>query len=301
MKRVSFFIIAILFFGRSFAQVTSEPVVVDPSDSVKIIVDLSQTSNDWNILDWAALDCTMYIWTWEPAEHPAGHPLVNGIGGSPWKSSNPALAMKKEAENIYSYTMVPTEFYEVDAATVYSKDIHFLVKPKDGGGYGDPDNKTEDLVLMVDPPITVKDPAFIFPTSFDANDLIVVVYEYSREDTTNDRMVWTSLEADFYPDVDQAGPLGPDDVFIYSECTTSDSTVYYFANSFTVDQYPDLKMEYIGNGVYEKMLVPSEFFAPLLPAGAEIAEMRFVVQRRYFASGSKHRTAKDASYNYSCD
>jgi len=299
MKRHLILFGALLFSAISFAQVTSEPEVVEPADSVKIIVDLSMTSNEWFIMDWVALDCTMYIWTWKPAEHPAGHPLENGIGSTAWKNSNPALRMKKEAEGIYSYTLVPTDFYEVDAATVYAEDIHFLIKPKDGGGYGDPDNKTEDLMLAVDPPISIKDPGFIFPNSFNPDDLISVVYEYDREDTTNNRMVWAQEDEDAYGI--PKGPLGPDDVYIFAECTTADSSVYFFANNFTVDQFPELKMEYIGEGVYEKLLVPSDFFEPIIPAGSDIAEIRFVIQRRLFWSGSRHRTKKDAAFNFSCD
>ncbi|MEZ5172923.1 MAG: hypothetical protein R2850_05325 [Bacteroidia bacterium] len=59
--------------------------------------------------------------------------------------------MTNEGGLVYSYTMVPTEFYEVDAATVYENDIKFLVKPKDGGGYGIP-SKSEDLTFEVNPP-----------------------------------------------------------------------------------------------------------------------------------------------------
>lgn len=291
-----------MFSGMiALGQVTSDPPEFTPDQEIKIIVDLTQTSNDWGIVEIAASGEDMYIWTWKPAEHPEGHPLVNGIGSQAWKNSNDALVMTKESEGIYSFTMIPTEWYEVDASTVYDEDIHFLVKPKDGGGYGDPDRKTEDLMLAVDPAITVKDPGFAFPLAPAADDVISIIYEYSREDTTGGRM--TQRDATTCA----SSPLGPDQVWMYAEATTTDSVTVNISSFFTTPQNPDLLMDYEGDGVYKRYIVPNEFFANVLPAGAEIESVRFVPMTDYFLTNpdvscgvSENRTAKDIVIQLAC-
>ncbi len=117
--------------------VTSDPNdYTNPTQSVKIIVDLNQLDQTIEHVQLLIADADsskdLFIWTWKPFEHPAGHPLANGFGAQAWKNSNDTLKMTKEADHIYSYTMIPTEFYGVDAATVFTEDIHFLVKPKMG-------------------------------------------------------------------------------------------------------------------------------------------------------------------------
>ena len=136
--------------------VTSDPSdYTNPTQSVKIIVDLNQLDQTIEHVQLLIADADsskdLFIWTWKPFEHPAGHPFANGIGAQPWKNSNDTLKMTKESDRIYSFTMIPTEFYGVDEITVFTEDIHFLVKPKDGGGYGDPDRKSTDLVFEINP------------------------------------------------------------------------------------------------------------------------------------------------------
>ncbi len=291
-----------LFSGMiALGQVTSDPPDFTPDQEIKIIVDLNATSNDWGIVEIATSGEDMYIWTWSPAEHPEGHPLVNGIGSQAWKNSNEALKMTKESEGVYSYTMIPTEFYEVDASTVYDQDIHFLVKPKDGGGYGDPDRKTEDLMLAVDPAITVKDPGFAFPLAPASDDVIAIIYEYSREDTTGGRM--TKRDASTCA----SSLLGPDEVWMYAEVTTTDSTTHNISTFFTTPNNPDLLMDYQGDGVCTRYIVHEEFFAGVLPAGAVIDRVRFVPMTNYFltnpdvSSGvAENRTEKDIMIQLAC-
>lgn len=153
MKKSLFVIASILMPWFAFGQAAylEKPEEFAPDKPCKILVNLKLTSNEWGIVEAAAAE-DMFLWVWKPAEHPAGHPFANGIGGAAWKNSNDALKMTKESEGVYSYSFTPTEFFEVDAAKVYKEDFHFLVKPKDGGGYGDPDIKTEDLSISVDPP-----------------------------------------------------------------------------------------------------------------------------------------------------
>lgn len=243
-------------FGQ--AVTVKNPDDVDPTKEITIIVDLTQTSNDWGIVEAAAGGEDMYIWTWKPYEHSASSPKANGIGPTAWKNSNELLKMTKESEGIYSYTMIPTEFYEVDAKTVYDEDIHFLVKPKDGGGYGDPDIKTEDLMLPIELP---KGPSTVF-TSFPSpfgkdldslriqrDDVFSVVYDNNED------------EKESLKDVTE--------MYIYPEITGTDDVVYTIAaNAKKVADFPELKMVNNGDGTFQYSMFMSEFVAQFnLPMG----------------------------------
>ena len=272
MKRIFSLLSLILFSVSAFSQVSSLPKEIDPEDSVKIIVDLSQLNQSLDhvqaLLNAANDGEDMYFWTWKPAEHPAGHPLANGLGGAAWKNSNPLLVMKDEGNLVYSYTLVPTLFYEVDAATVYAEDIEFLVKPKDGGGYGDPDIKSEDLELLVDPPVTEKEPVFSFPIKVLQDDVYTVFYDNWREEKS-------SMQN-----------LDPDDCYVYSECLLFDGSVLKVANFFDVGNTPELKMEYYDEGSFRLTIQPFDFFN--VPSGGQIVSMRFVVMKKvYIDSGDR--------------
>ena len=75
------------------AQISTVPDEnIDPADSLEIIfdpagLDLSDEPQD---LLKQAIDAgeDVYLWTWKPAAHPDGHPLVNGTGSAPWKRSD---------------------------------------------------------------------------------------------------------------------------------------------------------------------------------------------------------------------
>jgi hypothetical protein len=274
MKKIVTNIIALLAVVTANAQVSSEPAEnIDPTDSVKIIVNLDQldATQDYvqNLIADADAGLDLFIWTWKPAEHPAGHPLVNGLGGAAWKNSNPALMMTKEAEHIYSYTMIPTEWYEVDAGTVYQEDIHFLVKPKDGGGYGDPDRKSDDLVLKIDPPSTDRPPVFNFPSKLAEDDILTVVYDNWRETK---------------PSMQN---LDPDSAYIHAECKLVSGNVIKVPANYFDDptQYPEAKMTEVEDQVFEWLIVPERYFN--LQPGDEIDEITIVVRKPVFLGGDE--------------
>lgn len=250
-----------------FAQVTTVPAEeINPEDSLKIIVDLSLLDQSLdhvqNLLSAQSNGEDMYIWTWNPYEFPAGHPKENGTGGSPWKNSNELLKMKHEGGMIYSYSMIPTEFYEVDAATCYANDIDFLVKAKDGGGYGDPDYKSEDLHVAIDPPVTEKKPVYCFPSELKQTDIFTLYYDNTREQKQ-------SMQ-----------DLAPDDCYAYVECTLTDGTVLKIANFFLVGDEPKLQLENYTPGKFRLPMVPADFFE--LTAGQVIESMKFVVMRKVY-------------------
>ncbi len=265
--------------------VTTEPAEdIDPTQTLKIIVDISQLdasqAHVQNLQAEAALGKDLYIWTWSPFEFPAGHPKTNGTGAQAWKNSNELLKMTKEATNIYSYTLVPTDFYEVDAATVYEKDIHFLVKPKDGGGYGDPDVKSDDLKVAIDPPKLERDPAYAFPEAGQVDDVFTIFYDNSKEEKA-------TMQG-----------LAVNECYMYAEATLSDSTVIKVApNFFSVGTYPELKLEYIGDNTFRKYVYPNDLFT--IPQGKTITAMKFVLMREVYLSG-KDRLDYDIAIDLSC-
>jgi hypothetical protein len=267
------------------AQVTTEPPEYDdPQAELKIIVDISRldASIEHNQLlqDAAADGEALYIWTWSPAEHPATHPLVNGTGAQPWKNSNDSLRMTKEAESIYSFTMRPTDFYEVDAQTVYENDISFLVKPKDGGGYGDPDRKSIDFTIAVDPPSTERSPAFLFPGRFVDDDLVMLYYDNKLETEANMQ------------------ELGPDECFMFGSATLSDSSTVSLAPSpFQVNagSYPNLQMSTDGDGVFKAYFSPRELFQ--VPSGLSISSINMYIMK----PGRIARIGYDVSANLTCE
>jgi hypothetical protein len=268
------------------AQVSTIPTEnINPADTLKFIVNLDEldVSKDYvqNLIADADAGLDLFIWTWKPFEHPAGDSLVNGLGGAPWKNSNPALKMTKEANHLYSYTLVPTQWYGVDAATVYSEDIHFLVKPKDGGGYGDPDRKSDDLVVKIDPPATERDPVFQFPSRAGQDDIITIVYENWRETK---------------PSMQN---LNADSVYVHAECKLMDGTIIKVPSNYFLDPTtePKAKMTQVEDGVFELLMIPEKYFS--LQATDEIEEIKVVVRQPVFLGGQE-RVDKDMIITIKC-
>lgn len=285
IQYLSLFVFGLLSLGLN-AQVSSEPAEdIKPDESLKIIVDISKldASLDHVMNLQAAADNgeDLYIWTWSPAEHGASHPLTNGTGAQAWKNSNDTLKMTNEGPNIYSYTLTPTEFYEVDAATVYANDIHFLIKPKDGGGYGDPDIKSEDLTVPIDPPSFERDPSYVFPSFATDKDVISIVYENGRESK------------------ESMQDLGSDECYFFTVLTLSDSTTMSIATSFfTAGTEPLLKMDYVGNQTFKKIIQPHSYFN--IPTGLKIVKMDITIIRKTYAS-SADRAGSQIELIMSCD
>jgi len=286
MKKILYSTLVFCLGFAANAQVTSEPLEnIDPTDSVKIIVNLDQLdlTQEYvqNLIADADAGLDIFMWTWKPYEFPAGSPKANGLGGAAWKNSNPILMMTKEANHIYSYTMVPTEFYEVDAATVYKEDIHFLVKPKDGGGYGDPDRKSGDLVLKIDPPATDRDPVYSFPAKVAEDDVITVVYDNWRE--TKESMK----------------DLDADSAYLHMECKLVSGTVIKYPPNYFADPsaYPEAQMMLVDDGVFNFFFVPEDYFS--LSPTDEIDEIKVIVRKPVFAGGNE-RVADDLTVTVKC-
>ncbi len=270
-------------FGQAVTSVPAE--YNDPTSEVKILINLDQLdqSKDYvlNLIADADAGLDLYMWTWKPFEFPIGSPKANGEGGAPWKNSNELLKLTKEANHLYSYTMIPTQFYEVDAATVFKEDIQFLVKPKDGGGYGDPDRKSDDLKLEVNPPNVERSIVYGFPMKVQEDDLLTITYDNYKETKTSMQQ------------------LNPDEVYLYLEATLTDSTVLKPSGFFQVGNNPELKLTETatGSGSYAKTFIPRLFFN--LNENQHILSLKAVAMKKVFQTGAD-RVDQDYILKFGC-
>lgn len=158
-KLFSLFAASTFVLSLSAQQVvTTIPTFIDPMDSLVVIVDLNQMDSSsvhvQNLKADAQAGLDLFIWTWNPNEHQSGHPLVNGLGAQPWKNSNDSLKMTPLGGMQYQFVFKPSviDWYDTDTASAFQRGLSFLVKPQDGGGYGDPDRKSDDINIPIPRP-----------------------------------------------------------------------------------------------------------------------------------------------------
>lgn len=264
------------FVANSTAQISwidPDPTIV--TDSIRLYIDLDKldASLEHNVL-LQAHPGPFYIWTWSPFEHAVGSPKVNGEGEKPWKNSNELLKMTKDESkgpNVYYYAMIPTEFYEVTANDVYSKGINFLVKPKDGGGYGEPDIKSTDQILKVNPPKLDKGTLYPFPGTIFQDKLSCIIY-----DNTVEKKVSMQNLAD-------------GEALLYIKATIEDTatavTSFIEPSKFLqLQNNPKLTMKKDATGKFRLYMVPDKFLN--IPAGSVLKEIEVTVRKRNWAGGA---------------
>lgn len=259
----------VLAASNLFAQKAylADPENFDPEGEVKLMVDLTKCDNQ-NLVGNAG---PLYMWTWNPAELPATDANANGS----WTASNPALEMTNEGGDIWSFTMVPTEFYQVDKGTVYANDFSLLVKALDGSDAGAGEMKTEDLSISVDPPVTPAQVISGFPSVAFADDVFTILYDNTAEEK------------------ETMQNLGDDEnIYAMLEFTLSDSSVVKPYSIFTIEDNPELKMTAQGEGRYTLSMMPEAFFADQVPVGMTIIslEVKGVVRDRYLPANQSNAT-----------
>ena len=263
MKRLlpSIFVLLGVCLSPVYGQVSTVPSSVeDPTQPVTITVNIA--AMDGSIDHVAALQAAvasgedLYVWTWKPAEHPDGHPNVNGLGAQPWKDSNPNLIMTNNFDGTFSWTIIPTDFYEVSASDVFNEDIHFLVKPIDGGGYGDPDVKSEDLVVPVDPPALPVTKVRSFPSIATGDSLVRI----GSDD------VFTLIYDNNYEE--KPSMQGVNDLCVYVVATWTDylgtQNTTEYAPITQVGSQSESAMRDIGKGLFQFSFWPTRFFLSLI-------------------------------------
>ncbi len=275
MKKILFAILLLVstkFVSGQAAWIEPEPT--DVTKAIRLYVDLDKLdkSLEHNQL-LLAHPGPFHIWTWSPFEHPIGSPKVNGEGEKPWKNSNDLLIMTKDdtkGPNVYYYEMIPTEFYEVPAATVYEKGINFLVKPKDGGGYGDPDIKSTDLVLPVTPPKTDKGTLYPFPSTILQDKLVAIIYDNAIEAKATMQN------------------LADGDALLYIKATVEDTATAVTSTIepskfLQLQNNPNLTMKKDASGKFKLYIIPNKFLN--IPAGLVLKEIELTIRKRTWAGG----------------
>jgi hypothetical protein len=282
MKNIKYSIVIVLSFilnTNTFGQVAwIEPSPTDVTKTIKIYVDLSKTVN--KSLD--AETGPFYIWTWKPVELPAGDPNVNGLGDKPWKNSNDSLVMTPEpgkGARVFSYTMIPTKFYGTTPAAVYAQGLAFLVKPKDGGGFGAPDLKTEDLIIPIEAPLNDKGLMYALPSTVLDNEITSIVYDNPKETKTTMQN------------------LASDDCYLYIKATDADGATYQIAPFLQVQNFPQLQMKKMTDGRFKCTFILKQFLS--IPAGKVIKKLEVTARKKNWAS-SDDQTSKTFTIPVGC-
>ncbi|MCF8284085.1 MAG: hypothetical protein K9I48_03835 [Sphingobacteriales bacterium] len=276
MKKILFALALIVCAKFVSAQAAwIEPDPTDVSKTVRIYVDLDKLDATKEATARLLADPgPFYMWTWSPAELPVGNPKVNGEGEKPWQNSNEILKLTKDdtkGPNVFYYDMIPTEFYEVAAAKVYEKGINFLVKPKNGGGYGDPDIKSEDLTIAVNPPKTDKGTLYPFPSVMLQDRLVAIVYDNTKE-------LKTTMQN-----------LADGDVLVYMKASVEDTatavvTTIEPSKFLQLQNNPKLTMKKDASGKFKLYIIPDQFFH--IPAGLILKDIEVTIRKRAWASGA---------------
>ncbi len=235
MKKLLLSTLLALFACGAYAQTSGAVVTVEPSsftaeDQIKITVDVSAVGN------LAGIE-PLYIWAWVP-----------NVGDAPngqWTNSNEDHRMTREADNVWSFRLVPSEFYGLPPGRI--RQMGFLVKAKDGTG----DRKTDDNILTVDPLEFTPSVFRTFPARFTQDDIVTIYYDQKLDTANGGTGVRTLSEVFMFTDIDYIDELGEQQTF---EPVPYDLT-------YTAAEHPELRFENRGDGVFTKTMIPAQFYA----------------------------------------
>lgn len=258
MKKFILITISALFTSQlSWAQVAYVvPKEADVNQEITLYVNTANP--DCNCPNIANATTDVYLWSWKPSDP--------RVGNGTWSSSNEDLKMTNDGNGLYSFKMIPSQFYNiVDIEAFYQDNIHLLVKLKDGGSGGgtDKENKSADLVAEIDPVPGCVEKLCPFPVNFNQDDYFTLKYDNNKEEK---------------PAMQN---LAPNDVFVFARCL-ADGRLYEITPFDEVANNPNLQMVSEGNGIFTLTFIPEEFFP--IPAGAQISSLIFVIRKRIFAT-----------------
>jgi len=178
--QLGLFTLFISFLAEAQQKAWIDPSPTDPKKKVRIYVDLDRIEPSKNTLLKDVFP--LYFFTWSPVPEDKRKPVFKNGG---WKNSNDSLSMKRDLEkglNVWYFEMVPTTFYgPTTSETIISTPLKFLVKNKDGGGFGKPDNKTEDLEIKIIPKITTRDTIYCSPFNLFPDEVTTIYYNNGDE------------------------------------------------------------------------------------------------------------------------
>jgi len=263
-KNITLVLFGFLYAANLLGQAAwfePEPAA-DVTSEITLYVDVSDPSCECpNLLD---SDVPLYLWTWEPGDPPGG----NGA----WDASNPSLEFVQEGPNLYSFPMIPTDFYGVDAPTVYADGISFLIKKFNGADVdGTGENKSVDFHVDI-LPVGCVNTLCAFPEVFREDDYLTMLYNNKKE--TNSSMQDLSEDNCYMYPVAVAGGIE----YPYLDGGLADPTI--------VD-HPELHMKYEGDGIFYTTILSDTFFRELsanpVPEGVPIEKILIRFRKAEFA------------------
>ncbi len=285
----SYILIAILTLGGTFATQSLEaqfywldPPAPDVTQETTIYIDVSQ---DPDCATLTESEGPLYVWTWEPAE-----PTLEDGNGT-WSNSNEGLLMEQVEGTIWKITMIPTEFYGVDADEIYDTGISLLAKEKDGGSGGDcaaggTEFKTSDIEIEVPNPFAGKRKVYSIPDL--VNDSLYVakddVFTLYYDNTVEEK---ESLQ-------------NVDNMFVYARFIGDDGGQYNYTFLTQVADTPELEMSHDGNGIFSYTIIPEDFAAAILPEGVSPSTLRFQLITAPFC-GFDCAVEGEFFYHFACE
>ncbi len=276
-----------LFFSANAQFAWVDPPVPDVADSITVFVDLAQDPNCNKLVGSAG---PIYIWTWGPND-PVG-------GNGNWGVSADDQEMMHRTDlgpDVWSYTMLATDYYGTDAETIYTDGLKFLAKEKDGGSGGDcsvdgDEYKTSDIEIEIPAPFSLERKIYGFP-------------DFGESDTlfTQTDDVFTLYYKNYLEEKPTMQNLS--EVWVYARVFGSDGLYHIVTPPSQIANNPDLKMTDEGGGKFSLTIIPEEFYASALPAGVTIAKMRFqfVSLVNGVICGSDCQVDGDHFFNFKCD
>ena len=264
MKKILILLSALIITQAVSAQQAAwfEPgPAADVTSEIKLYVDVSHPDCECpNLLDATE---PMYLWTWEPGDPPGGN-------GS-WDASNENLQWVQEGPNLYSFPMVPTDFYGVDAPTVYADGISFLIKKFNGADVdGTGENKSVDFHVDIEP-VGCVNTLCAFPEIFQEDDYLTMIYNNTKE-------THPGLQ-----DIEEG------DCYMIPVAVAGGVDYPYFngpVNDPGILDRPELQMKYEGEGKFYSTILSDDFFRihsdNPVPEGVPIEQIKVQYRRTVF-------------------
>jgi len=255
-----------------------DPNPANVNAEIKLMVNVADPACECDLLiDADIAGDSLYIWTWEPSDPPGG----NGN----WNASNLDMKMTSEGDNIWSFTMVATQFYSVDASTIYDDGISFLTKKYDGSAIDGAEPKSVDFHVTVDPPGCV-DKVCAFPGIFREDDYLTIIYDNFLESN---------------PGLQN---IDPDDCYFIPVAVAGGQEYKYINNEFSQNiatEHPELNMFFEGNGKFASTILSDTFFRQMsenpVPDGVPIE----VIKVKFRKSAFTGNISNSSELEFQCD
>ncbi len=266
MKQLSAITAALLLPWIGTSQVAYVlPSPTDASEELTLYIDVNQSAEgtENNSLKSMLIDHPdedVFLWTWEPANPVAGN-------GS-WGESNEAMKMTKVSDLLYSISFVPTEFYGIDGAQLFSSGISCLAKLRNGNAFGDDydgEAKTEDLKIDIIPRLCDRR-ICVFPEIRQDDDFLSITYDNTQEE------------------LEGLQNMGDDECYIYMVARVSNFVFYEYVQEAQVTSTPELRLEPVPGepGKFRTIIIPREFFT-MVPPEQRIRDIVFRILRPGFS------------------